>query len=464
MHTDERSLHSHNRAKNSHDRVMVPPADKAPDRGALLPAAGLPLLYFGFAHVCLALACALLVREPGLPGAFFLHPRMVAVVHLVTLGWISGSILGAFYIVGPLALRLSLRPGWLDRMAFGCFALGVTGLVGRFWAGDYPRIGWVAVLAIAAVLQVAVRAWAGLWRSVVPWPVKLHVGLAFLNMLAASLFGLLIGLNRVFGWYAWSPVSAAWAHAHVAAIGWAAMMVVGIGYRLIPMILPAAMPARPTMAASAVLLESGILVLASALVADSPWALAGGVLIVAGLASFAMHVHAMLEHRLPPPAALPRPDWATRQTHVALVCLLATAVFGLLLLLPVPPRWGVPLGWLYGTFGLAGFLSQIVVGIQGRLLPMHAWYRAFEAGGLQPPSQSAHELASQPLARLICLTWAFGVPLLACGLAWQSAPAISVGAAVLLAGVFLNVGQGTRILAAARAATRDASGRISSAP
>jgi hypothetical protein len=434
---------------------MTPVTDSspgAPARSALLPAAGLPLAYFAFAHACLALACAVLVLRPDLPGGFVLHPRMAALVHLVTLGWISGSILGAFYIVGPLALRLPMRPGPIDRVVFIAFAAGVVLLVERFWTGAYHGIAWPAVLVILAVLHVAVRAWIGLARAVVPWPVKLHVALSFANMLGASGLGLIVGLNRVYGWYAWPPLSAAWAHAHLAAIGWVVMMVVGIGYRLIPMILPAAMPTRSTLAVSAVLLEAGVLVLAAALLQQSAWAIAGGFLVVAGFASFAMQVHAMVGHRLPPPAALPRPDWATRQTHVALASVLIAAPAGLVLLLPIPETWIGRLAWIYGTFGLVGFLTQIVTGIQGRLLPMHAWYRAFEAGGLQPPTQSAHVLASQTLSKYACITWGIGVAVLAAGLAAQVHATISTGAALLLAGVVLNLAQGVHIVRAARRA------------
>ena len=60
----------------------------------LIPATGLPLLYFAFAHVCLGLALAALVIRPDLPGGYFHHPRMLAIVHLLTLGWITSSILG----------------------------------------------------------------------------------------------------------------------------------------------------------------------------------------------------------------------------------------------------------------------------------------------------------------------------------------------------------------------------------
>ena len=91
-------------------------------------------------------------------------------------------------------------------------------------------MAWSAVLVAGAVLHVAVRAWLGLPGSPAPWPVKLHVSLAFANMLLASLFGMLVGLNRIHGWFAWPPMSAAFAHAHVAAVGWAVMMVVGLSY------------------------------------------------------------------------------------------------------------------------------------------------------------------------------------------------------------------------------------------
>ena len=369
----------------------------------LIPATGLPLLYFAFAHVCLALAFAALVVSPGLPAGFFHHPRMVALVHLVTLGWITSSILGAFYIVGPLALRMPLPAGTLDRLAFAAYAGGVAGMVSHFWIGEYSGMAWSAGLVIAAVLRVAMRAWTGMVAAPVPWPVKLHVSLAFVNMLGAGVFGIVLGLNRIFGWFAWSPMSAAFAHAHLAAIGWAVMMVVGLSYRLIPMIVPAAMPTRTSMALSAVLLEAGILVLAIGLVRNSAATLPGAILILAGLGSFLAHVRDIVKRKLPPPAALPRPDWATWQTHVAFGWLLLAAITGLVLTLPVPLAWTVPLGWIYGTAGLLGFLAQVVVGIQGRLLPLHGWYRVLVSEGMRPPQRSAHSLASHRLSRWILL-------------------------------------------------------------
>jgi hypothetical protein len=417
-------------------------------RHALLPAGGIPLLYFAFAHLCLAGAFAVLVARPDLPGGFFHHPRMIAVIHLVTLGWITGSILGAFYIVGPLALRLPLRPGWRDRAAFAFFAAGVSGMVAHFWIAEYSGMAWSAGLVAAAVLHVAVRAWRGLPDSPVPWAVKLHVGLAFANILLASALGTLVGLNRMYGWLPWPPMSAAFAHAHLASVGWAVMMVIGLSYRLVPMIVPAEMPRGRGLAASAILLEAGTLGLAFALLASPSWTPLAAAAIVSGLGSFVRQVRQIVKRKLPAPPALPRPDWATWQTHVAFGWLLVAAFAGVTLTLPIPAAWLIPLGWTYGIAGLVGFLAQIVVGIQGRLLPLYGWYRMMEAGGMRPPARSAHTLASHGLARSILVAWTLGVPLLVVGLTSDTHAIVGLGSLALLAGVALNAAQAITIATA----------------
>jgi hypothetical protein len=271
------------------------------------------------------------------------------------------------------------------------------------------------------------------------------VALAFANMILASAFGILIGLNRIHGWLPWPPLSAAFAHAHLAAVGWAVMMVVGLSYRLIPMVVPAEMPKGTAMAASAVLLEIGTLGLAVALVLRPGWSSIAALVIVAGIASFVGQVRKIVKRKLPPPAALPRPDWATWQTHLAFVWLLIAAASGLSLTLPLPAVWVVGISWIYGTAGLIGFLAQIVVGIQGRLLPLYGWYRMMEAGNMQPPARSAHTLASHRLSRAILIAWTLGVPLLTVGLAAGLDGILVLSSAVLLAAVALNGLQALKI-------------------
>ena len=104
----------------------------AHDMTPLIPSSAVPLAYYGFAHAGLAAALLVLLVDPSLPGASFYQPRMVALVHLLTIPWLSGSILGSFYIVGPLVLRIPMPAGRGDWIALGSFVSGTTGMVGHF--------------------------------------------------------------------------------------------------------------------------------------------------------------------------------------------------------------------------------------------------------------------------------------------------------------------------------------------
>jgi hypothetical protein len=415
----------------------------------LAPSSAIPLAYYAFAHAGMGAALLTIIVDPGLPGASFFHPRMVALVHLITLAWLSGSILGSFYIVAPLALRLPMPAGRADWAAWGSFVIGTLGMVSHFWIGTYDGMAWSAGLVTATVAWVAWRCWRGLPGSAAPWPVGLHVSLAFVNMLAAAGLGIVIGLNRTRGFLEISPLATMFAHLHLAAVGWATMMVVGLSYRLIPMMLPAAMPTGWTLALSAVFLESGLVVLTLALPGAPAWAPLGAGLMLAGLASFVVQIRRTLKRRVPKPPALPRRDWSTWQTHAALLWLVVTAGLGLALSVGVRRDWTLTLMWIYGVAGLVGFLSQIVTGMQGRLVPLYAWYRAFAAEG-SPPGRAANALPSASFARAIFACWSAGVPLLAVGLASGSRPAIRAAALLLLAGVSIGAAYQIHMLRSAR--------------
>lgn len=408
------------------------------NRRALTPASALPLVYFGWAHVGLGAACLALALDPSLPGGSVLHPRMVAVVHLVTIPWISGSILGAFYVVAPLALGMPLPVGRGDWVACVAFIIGTVGLVTHFWIGQYGVVAVSGLLVLGAMVWLAVRAARGLATATAPWPVLLHVMLAFANVIAAALFGVAIGFDRAYGLFGLPPLAAAFAHVHLAVVGWPMMMVVGLAYRLVPMFLPARMPTGAGLATSAILLEAGLLLTVCLLLARSAWLPAGAAILAAGLGSFVRNMRAALRHKLPRPPALPRRDWSTWQTHAAIGWLLVAAALGVALtLLPSAPGH-TSVAWVYGVAGLVGFIAQIVVGIQGRLVPMYAYYRAMAARGDRPPTRGANDLPTARFALPLFLLWSIGVPLLAWGLAAGAVLQIRVSAMVLLGGVLVG--------------------------
>ena len=66
----------------------------------------------------------------------------ILIVHLVTLGWITFSILGAIDIVGPLALRMDMPARKADYVVYACAVIGLIGMVGHFWIQRIRGMAW----------------------------------------------------------------------------------------------------------------------------------------------------------------------------------------------------------------------------------------------------------------------------------------------------------------------------------
>ena len=420
-----------------HDTVGI-----SAGRRALLPAPTLPLVYFGGAHVSLAIAFAALLIEPRLAGAFHYHPRLIAVLHLVTLGWISGSILGAVYIVAPLALGLPFRARRADAIACLFFWLGTAGMVGGFWTGRFAIVGIASLSVLGALTFVGARLLSNLPAARLPRGVSLHLALAFVNIILAGAAGALMAANRLAGNLPLSPLALALAHGHLAVLGWATMMIFGMGYRLIPMFLPAAMPSGAGLGISAVLLELGTLGLAASLVAGwSPGP--SGLLVLGACAAFFWWIRRTLRDRRPRPIELPRHDWSTWHTHLAVVYLVVASALGCWLAFGEPP---IAVTWAYGAAGILGFVAQMVSGIQGRLMPLFAWYRALERRNGDLPGQSVHRLIAPPLALSVFVAWLVGLPILTVGLMTEHHGSVATGSAALLCATIISAAHGALII------------------
>jgi hypothetical protein len=118
-------------------------------------------------------------------------------------------------------------------------------------------------------------------------------------------------------------------------------------------------------------------------------------------------------------------------------------------MLPAGPGQ-IRIAWVYGVAGLIGFVAQIVVGIQGRLVPLYSYYRAMAALGGVPPARAANDLPTPRFAYPIFLLWTIGVPWLAWGLAANDTLSIRLSSIVLLIGVIVGGGYLAHLMGAVR--------------
>jgi hypothetical protein len=398
-----------------------------------VPPRTITLLYLGTAHVALWLACALAAWWPQAVAGFFYHSWMVALVHLVTLGWITFSIFGAIYIVGPLALRLELRVRAADYVAYGAAVIGLAGMVAHFWIEEYDGMAWSAATITAAAMFVTARMAIEMRRARVHAAIKLHVVLACVNLWLAATMGVLIAIDKAAPFLPGFVLSNVFAHAHLATLGWPTMMVVGVGYRLLPMVLPSKMPSGRSLYASAILLEIGVLGLFALLLLRSRWAWVPALFVAGALAVFAGHVVWMLRHPAPRPAGAPRFDFAVAHAACAAGSLATALVLGVALVTVPTSSTMLRAAAGYGVLGLVGFLAQMVIAMEARILPMVSWSWAYAGTGYRVPPPSPHAMHDRSFQALVLAGWAVAVPALAAGMAFESATAVALGAWALCA-------------------------------
>jgi hypothetical protein len=398
----------------------------------------LPVVYFAFGHLALVTALLLVALQPAEVAGFFYHARMFVVVHLITLGWITCSILGATFLVAPFALRTTLPGRAVDSWICAALLAGVSGIVVHFWLERYVGLVLSALLAFVALVGFSQRVWGALAVAKSPVGVRLLVGLAYGNLQLAIAVGLLLGINKALPFLPGAQMDYVFSHVLLAGVGWATMMVVGVGYRLLPMFMPSATLGKRSIVLCAVLFETGVLGLSAALPFSNGIARLAAVVLVAGLLVFFFDIARMLGNPRRPPAQLPRPDLGMLHSFQALAYLVISTAIGLYLLFT--PGW--QLGWImvYGVCGLLGFLGQIVLGMGMRLLPMFSWTSAFIGSGFGTRQPHPHEMPWRALQYAILVLWTLGVPLLAIGLGrdrleWVTAGGWALAGAALLAGV-----------------------------
>jgi hypothetical protein len=404
----------------------------------LVPARRTPLLYLGFAHACLFAALLTLALDPAGLGGFYYHPRLIALVHLVTLGFLTSAILGALYLVCPLAFRMPLVEGRTDVAAALSWMVGVSGIASHFWLDRYPGMAWSGALALVTPLFVGGRVLAGLRRSAAPLEARLPVALALMNLYAAGALGVTLGVNKHAAFLPFSQLDAVHAHLHLGAVGFVTSMVVGVGYRMLPMVLPSAMPRGTLALAAPLVLQAGTWGLALALLyakAAVPWLAA---VVLAGIALFLSRVAFMLRNRRPPPTARPRPDWALAHVFQSLAYLLVACGLGGYLAWAPASDATLRAAFAYGVAGLLGFLGQLVVGVETRLLPLAAWLQGFAGGSAQGTPASIHTAVPRSSTIATVALWTAAVPSLAAGLALDLDTCTSVGASCLAAAVAIG--------------------------
>ncbi len=384
-------------------------------------------------------AVGLVWIAPDLAIGAYPSPHVAGVTHLFTLGWLTTTIFGALYQLLPVALGAPLRSVRLGHASFAAFAPGAGFFACGVATSSTPlHHTGIALLGIGIVLTVG-NIGSALPRSKsrdVTWAA---VAIALTFLASTLVLGIVLLHNLHTGFLAGSRIRVLAIHLHVALVGWALVMMVGVSHRLLPMFLLAHGADKRFTRLSLGLLTAGVLTLSSGLALRlDALAWAGTALLVAGVGCFLRQAYSFYAVRV-----RRKTEVGMRFAFTAMAFLAAAALLG-----PFVLAFGLAhprLGTAYVVLGLLGGIVMYVAGFFYKIVPLLAWtvrYRDRMGTGTAP---TVAEMFSSPIAHLQLALMALGVTLLTAGIGAASVHVTRCGAALFLAGVLVFVSQIARI-------------------
>jgi hypothetical protein len=376
------------------------------------PSSLLPLAYLVTAATAFVLAAqAVPWLAPALTGHYY-QPRVLALTHTVTLGWITLTIMGASYQIVPIVLG---RPVWSERLARGQLAVtavGIAGMVGHFFIGQWSGVRWAAALValgVGAHLVNATLAVRGLarWSFTARLVALGHVGLGL-----TMLYGLALGVDRLVRILPGGVFPNLHAHVHLALLGWVLPMVIGVAARVYPMFLlarePDGWPGRVQLWGLAL----GVPAIVLGLLGSPALLPVGALAVAAAVAAHLAWVVAMVRGRRRPGL-----DWGLR--FVLAGALALAPATGVALALAFDALAGPRVAFAYATLALGGWASLTIAGMMLKIVPFLVWSRVY-----------APRAGREPVPALPDLGWP-----VAEGLAWTL---LTAGIAALTAALWLG--------------------------
>lgn len=333
------------------------------------PPIRVPLRFFLTAPL-FALAAALLLLWSG-PDIFSnrWEPAMLGITHLLTLGFMGLTMLGAIMQMLPVVAGTPVRRPRLVADLIHAAATGGIILLGYGLAFTaplalklaLPLLG-MAFLPFAALVIVTLR------RALPQNMTARAMRLAVLMLAATAILGLLLLSNHAFGWWLHGRMALADLHLTWGLLGWVGLLIAGVAYQVVPMFqLTPPYPPRLTRRLVPVLFS--LLLALAAEGFSAALQMSVQIMLAAGFLLFALttlRLQAKRRRKLP--------DVSLDLWRIGLVSLLAA--ISLWLAAQLAPLVGAMRSYemLLGILMIVGFAMSIINGMLYKIVPFLMWF------------------------------------------------------------------------------------------
>jgi hypothetical protein len=333
---------------------------------ALIPPAvvRLPIYFFVISAVSLAsVGVAAIAVMPDAVRLFY-QPKVLALVHTLTLGVITAAIMGVMYRYAPALAHRPIPYPRLARAQLVLFLLGTIGMIGHFAVGNWIGLWWSATGVLLSVVLFAVCLLPVLRGGVGKGVAETGMFFSICFLLCAGALGLSMGIEEAYG-FVWANLPRMLgAHIIFAALGWVTLTICAASYRFIPAFL---LPSVKLPNAAMWQIDALALTVAG-LALSLLFALAGVAFWAAAVAA-SLLMYLVILFRLVRTRRM-KIDWGLRHAQAGGVWLVATIILGVVVAwLGAWTHQGARWAAAFGAAGLLGWVVNFIMGMSYQLFP-----------------------------------------------------------------------------------------------
>lgn len=404
--------------------------------GKNAPGASLVLVHFFAGGICLLAAVLLLTLFPEMLSGHYFSPKLLAVTHLLVLGWITMIIFGALYQLVPVIFEVKLFSERLGYAAFGFLLSGAVLLGYSFWNFELGLLINVAGSAVvSAVILFAILICATAIRSAKRGIERDFIMTALIWLLFTVVAGLLLAINLAHPFLEVSHVQLLKLHAHAGMIGWIFQLIMGVGSKLLPMFMISGNLSKGKLNWAYYFLNGGLISgIVCLYIGWSTGVMLSAIVAFIGVIFFLAFIALAYRNRI-----RKKLDVMMKQSLLSFITLIVPVVVLVTLFYNNPMEdHGTPtLSVGYGVAIILGFITQLIMGQTLKTLPFIVWLSVYRSRVGKEKTPLPKDLYSERLAILQTWVYASGFAILMFGTIIANDFIIRIGALTLILAVWI---------------------------
>ena len=388
----------------------------------------------GFAFLVVAILLA--ISTPELLSAYY-NNKLIAITHIIILGWASMMVFGALYQLIPVVYETSLYSERLSQITFWLFVISVSLLSYSFWIGSYTDLLFYASLMMFGSLLLFIMNLHLTYKKTE----KPNIQSKFINtgiywLAATELLGTMIALNFKHSFLSESHLHYLKIHAHLGLIGWFLLLIIGSSSILIPMFMVSHNLDQKKLNYSYYFINAGLLAISIdwLFIHSNYFIYLYWLLFTIGIGFFLSYIYNSYSNRL-----RRKLDVGLKYTVIAIALLTLPLLLALYLIFQgTETSLSLRISTFYGFSIFFGVISMLIFGQTYKTLPFIVWLEKYQAHIGKYKIPLPRELYSEKIATFQFFTYLISISLMTLGIILNHHTTLIIGNSLLIITALLN--------------------------